>query len=438
MVLVNNGAFLHLGKSRQGISSRKVLDTLIQKHILPHTKAPHKYLKYGHAGTLDPNATGVLPVALGSATKLTSELPPLKIYRALIELGRTTDTDDTAGTTVAQTTERQLLENLSREKIQRVIDDSQLTGTPCMQVPPRYSAIHVNGERAYDLARKNQLATADLPERAVNVYGAAVRHYTMSTDSQGFPLVEVDILSGSGFYVRSFARDLGDMLGTGGTLKGLDRMHNGGFDQNDAAYTEESKIDKFSFLNSFTEPDYPFRFYPYVVLKARVGNIEELTEPKTLQRMLQRSWLNKKKFRVHKDTIRSPERLPLYSDISATEAPKDVREILEGINSGAATQCAAAQMVRVYIGFESSDHSDSEAMKEYENCFDRILEKKSLKDIESGMQVFRPRLTIFTGLAMYNPPSQNETVELVRQQCIIPEHWDSRTKRNLFHFMLSC
>ena len=108
----------------------------------------------------------------------------------------------------------------------------------------------------------DQLCTADLPERAVNVFGATVRRYALPAQNQQFPSVEIDIISGSGFYVRSFARYLGSILGPGGTLKALHRLHNGGFDQCDIGHVEDTTANTLRLFNSLAAPDYPFRFYP--------------------------------------------------------------------------------------------------------------------------------------------------------------------------------
>ena len=130
MVLVNSGVFLNVTKLTQRWTSRQVLDNLVQAVGLPvhdnsadgHKKRRNRSrVKYGFAGTLDPMATGILPVALGTATKLISQLPPLKIYRAVVQLGRTTDTDDATGQTLLNTP--QLARGFTRQEIEQLIQE---------------------------------------------------------------------------------------------------------------------------------------------------------------------------------------------------------------------------------------------------------------------------------------------------------------------------
>ncbi|KKJ01710.1 tRNA pseudouridine(55) synthase TruB [Prochlorothrix hollandica] len=171
--------------------------------------------KVGHGGTLDPAATGVLPIALGRATRLLQYLPGTKAYRGVIRFGLTTSTDDLEGAILSQQTAENLsldmvLENLNQFK--GIID----------QIPPRYSAIQVEGQRLYDLARNNQDFT--VPQRQVEVMDVGVVQW------QGgeFPELTLDIRCGAGTYIRSIARDLGAALGVGGTLAALTRTASAG------------------------------------------------------------------------------------------------------------------------------------------------------------------------------------------------------------------
>ncbi|RZM76536.1 tRNA pseudouridine(55) synthase TruB [Leptolyngbya iicbica] len=172
--------------------------------------------KVGHGGTLDPAASGVLPMALGRATRLLQFLPSDKAYRAVIRLGMTTTTDDLEGD-ILQTTSAAHL-----SQADAIAPLADFIGT-IEQLPPRYSAIQVQGQRLYDLARKGQ--DFDVPKRTVTVH-----HIEPITWQPGeFPELTIDITCGAGTYIRSIARDLGNKLGVGGTLAALERTKSSGF-----------------------------------------------------------------------------------------------------------------------------------------------------------------------------------------------------------------
>ncbi|MFN3230804.1 MAG: tRNA pseudouridine(55) synthase TruB [Alphaproteobacteria bacterium] len=174
--------------------------------------------KIGHAGTLDPLATGVLPLALGEATKVVSyAMDGAKTYRFTVRWGEERDTDDLEGVVTATTAERP-----DRDAIVAALP--QFTGA-IMQRPPAYSAIKVAGERAYDLARAGELV--DLPERQVEITRLAL----VAADIES-AVFEADC--GKGTYVRSLARDLARRLGTLGTIADLRRTRVGPFDEGDA------------------------------------------------------------------------------------------------------------------------------------------------------------------------------------------------------------
>ncbi len=169
-----------------------------------------KTKRVGHGGTLDPMATGVLPIAVGPATRLLPYLPEDKAYRALIKFGVITTTDDIEG----EIMDSQACPNLGLEEIELYLPN--FTGT-IEQVPPMYSAIQVNGQRLYKLARQGE--TIEVPSRMVQIQGIEV----LSWQPGEFPLLEVSIRCGGGTYIRSIARDLGKMVGTGATLASLTR-----------------------------------------------------------------------------------------------------------------------------------------------------------------------------------------------------------------------
>jgi tRNA pseudouridine55 synthase len=174
-----------------------------------------KLKRVGHAGTLDPAATGVLPIAIGRATRLLQYLNHDKAYRATIRLGLTTTTDDLQGETL--TSQPVPMLTLAQVQAQLPLFQGQL-----QQVPPNYSAIQMAGQRMYDRARAGEVV--DIPARAVEVYHLAVVDWRAGD----FPELELAIACGSGTYIRSIARDLGAVLQTGGTLAALIRTESCG------------------------------------------------------------------------------------------------------------------------------------------------------------------------------------------------------------------
>ena len=165
--------------------------------------------KIGHGGTLDPAATGVLPIAVGKATRLLQFLPTSKTYRAVIRLGITTTTDDLEGKTIGQVDKIDLTETQITDAF------STFIGT-IDQVPPIYSAIKKDGRKLYDLARQGK--QIDIEARKVVINEIKL----LNIIHQPFEL-EVEISCGSGTYIRAIARDLGEQLGVGGTLAKLVR-----------------------------------------------------------------------------------------------------------------------------------------------------------------------------------------------------------------------
>jgi tRNA pseudouridine55 synthase len=173
--------------------------------------------RVGHAGTLDPTATGVLPIAVGKATRLLQYLPGEKAYKATIRLGVRTTTDDLEGEIIAS----QPCTRLSLDAVKAALQ--QFVGK-IEQIPPIYSAIQVQGKRLYDLARKGE--DVEVPVRTVEVFEIEILDWR----EQEFPEVDVAIACGAGTYIRAIARDLGIVLQTGGTLAALTRTQSSGFD----------------------------------------------------------------------------------------------------------------------------------------------------------------------------------------------------------------
>ena len=170
--------------------------------------------KAGHAGTLDPLATGVLPIALGEATKTVPFMMDAdKAYRFTIAWGRTTATYDREGATLAESDVRPTLAQVEAV-LPRFVGEID-------QVPPAFSAVKVDGERAYDLARAG--ATVELAPRKVVVHAARI------VDAADPDHVTLEIECGKGTYVRAIVRDLADALGACGHVADLRRTRVGAF-----------------------------------------------------------------------------------------------------------------------------------------------------------------------------------------------------------------
>ncbi|MFN9373409.1 MAG: tRNA pseudouridine(55) synthase TruB [Planctomycetaceae bacterium] len=211
-----------------GITSRAVVDELSR---LTRSR------RVGHAGTLDPLATGVLLVCLGPATRLVSLAQSLpKRYLAQFELGKVSDTDDCTG----QVTVVENSRLPSRDDLERLLP--RYTGV-ISQVPPQYSAIKLGGQRAYDLARQGQ--QAPLEPRPVEVHALRLRSF----ESPGF---ELEIECGSGTYVRSIGRDLGRDLGCGAVMTSLERTAIGPFTLERAVALES--LDRHSWREALIPP----------------------------------------------------------------------------------------------------------------------------------------------------------------------------------------
>jgi len=199
-----------------GLTSRDVVN-IVQRMAKP--------AKVGHAGTLDPMATGVLLVCVGPATRLISILQQAsKTYVAEFRLGETSDTDDSTGTVVVTDAD---FPPVSREELDAAL--KQFEGA-FDQVPPAFSAVKVKGQRAYAKARRGE--DVQLSAKQVTVYSIDVLSYT-------WPVLSVKIVCGSGTYIRSIARDLGERLRCGGLMSALERTAIGEFCVIDALVTED-------------------------------------------------------------------------------------------------------------------------------------------------------------------------------------------------------
>jgi tRNA pseudouridine55 synthase len=209
--------------------------------------------KVGHGGTLDPAAVGVLPIAIGKATRLLQYLPGGKAYRAIIRFGVKTTTDDLAGEVIYT----QPVTDLSLPQIQQIIP--QFIGK-IQQIPPIYSAIQIDGQRLYKLARAGE--TVEVPAREVEIHAIEVLQWTPGD----FPELEVQINCGGGTYIRSIARDLGVSLGTQGVLAFLERNASCGFQLQDSITLEELTQQQEAGIFSPISPTIGLSHLPAIVL----------------------------------------------------------------------------------------------------------------------------------------------------------------------------
>lgn len=203
-----------------GITSARAVDAV--KRLLP------RKTKIGHAGTLDPFATGVLLLLVGKGTKLCERLMGQpKEYIAMVRLGATTATDDPESPEEIPPDSRPC----TREQVNALLPEyvGQI-----MQTPPVFSAMKVAGRRAYDLARRG--AEVQLEPRPVQVYELEVLSFE-------WPLLTLRVRCGRGTYIRSLARDMGRQLSGGGYLTQLRRTRIGDFDVGQAVSLEKLKAE---------------------------------------------------------------------------------------------------------------------------------------------------------------------------------------------------
>lgn len=182
--------------------------------------------KIGHGGTLDPAATGVLPVAVGKATRLLQFLPEPKAYRARIRLGVTTTTDDLEGEVINSVA----VVDFESEEI--IASLNNFVGK-IEQIPPIYSAIKKEGKKLYELARKGEDVVVE--PRTITI----TKIELLNIYRADFYELEVEINCSPGTYIRAIARDLGKMLGVGGTLADLIRTESCGMQLNNSITFEQ-------------------------------------------------------------------------------------------------------------------------------------------------------------------------------------------------------
>jgi len=224
--------FFALVNKPLAISSNKV-SIIFKKHFFNQMKDLNdclnncadiswKKYKFGHSGTLDPAASGLLVLAAGRATKLLPYLPEIKKYEFEILLGKKSETGDLEGN-IIEFDENFDLEKLNLLDIESVLQKFQGN---ISQIPTKYSAIKIAGKRAYDLARKN--IEFQMPERNVQIFDLNI----VSVDCKA-NLINFEVFSSSGLYVRTLAEDIAKALGTCGMVVKLHRTSSNGFDLND-------------------------------------------------------------------------------------------------------------------------------------------------------------------------------------------------------------
>lgn len=209
--------------------------------------------KIGHTGTLDPDATGVLPVCLGRATKVCELLTDHdKTYEALLLLGKTTDTQDISGEVLEEKGPGDLTEEEVRSCIESFIGEYD-------QVPPMYSALKVNGKKLYELAREGK--TVERKSRKVQIHGIRILEMNL-------PHVRMEVDCSKGTYIRTLCHDIGEKLQVGGCMEELERTKVGRFLKEDAVTLDEvrQKMEQGEGAELFTPLDQIFAELPAVTV----------------------------------------------------------------------------------------------------------------------------------------------------------------------------
>lgn len=209
--------------------------------------------KIGHTGTLDPDATGVLPVCLGRATKVCELLTDHdKTYEALLLLGKTTDTQDISGEVLEEKDPAHLTEEEVRSCIESFIGEYD-------QVPPMYSALKVNGKKLYELAREGK--TVERKSRRVQIHGIRILEMNL-------PHVRMEVDCSKGTYIRTLCHDIGEKLQVGGCMEELERAKVGRFLKEDAVTLDEvrQKMEQGEGAELFTPLDQIFAELPAVTV----------------------------------------------------------------------------------------------------------------------------------------------------------------------------
>lgn len=206
---------------QSGVSSHKIISVLRKITGIK---------QIGHAGTLDPLASGVLPVAVGKATKLIDYLDENKSYRVDLIFGKTSDTYDIEGT----------VEDTFADKVSEaaIIEALKSFRGEITQIPPAFSAVHYNGKRLYELARSGKIPD-DIPSRKVNIFKNEIVGFYYEKQ-----ILTLDIDCSKGTYIRSIVNDLGNAVGAGAVMSALVRTKSSGMKiENSIVLSDDTTID---------------------------------------------------------------------------------------------------------------------------------------------------------------------------------------------------
>ena len=212
--------FINVNK-QSGVSSHKIISVLRKITGIK---------QIGHAGTLDPLASGVLPVAVGKATKLIDYLDENKSYRVDLIFGKTSDTYDIEGT----------VEDTFADKVSEaaIIEALKSFRGEITQIPPAISAVHYNGKRLYELARRGKIPD-DIPSRKVNIFKNEIVGFYYEKQ-----ILTLDIDCSKGTYIRSIVSDLGNAVGAGAVMSALVRTKSSGMKiENSIVLSDDTTID---------------------------------------------------------------------------------------------------------------------------------------------------------------------------------------------------
>ena len=205
--------------------------------------------RIGHGGTLDPMATGVLPVFVGRATRGVEFFEHAeKAYETVLRLGLTTDTEDITGTVLTKSPV-----SFTREQLEKTLEAFR---GEIMQIPPMYSALKVNGQKLCDLARKGK--TVERQPRPITIH-------ELTLLEQGENTLRLRVRCSKGTYIRTLCKDIGEALGCGGCMESLRRVSAGEYTIDEAVPLQEL-LDTESPGNYLRDVDTMFRNYPAVTL----------------------------------------------------------------------------------------------------------------------------------------------------------------------------
>lgn len=244
-----------------------------------------KMRRIGHTGTLDPMATGVLPVCAGRSARIVEFLDlDHKVYHCTMRLGIETETRDVWGTPLKEASAEEI-DRIGEEDVRRAL--SAFTGT-IRQTPPLYSAVKVNGKRLYEYAREGK--SVEIPDRTVVIYGLAITDLNLGRGKES--TVTFDIECSKGTFIRSICHDAGRRLGVGAAMAALTRTRTGIFRIEDAVTLDELRdmepeeirgiltpcdAPLTYFGTALFQPDDAVRFINGLVIPA--GNAEIQSEP---------------------------------------------------------------------------------------------------------------------------------------------------------------